>query len=56
MADGSATERLPLSALPAGSPIVVGSGLVVPTGLGSLRAVADERLGASAPHPGSESR
>ncbi len=49
MADGSAPERIPLGALPAGPPVMAGARLVVPTGLGSLRAVADEHLGAGAP-------
>jgi outer membrane protein assembly factor BamB len=56
MADGSATERVPLGALPAGPPIVTGPRLVVPVGLGTLRAVADDRLGASSASSGSEPR
>ncbi len=55
LADGMASERLTLGALPAGAPLLVGGRLVVPTGLGTLRAVADDRLGASAPHPGTGS-
>ena len=58
MADGSATERIPFGALPAGMPVVSGPRLVVPTGLSTLRAVADEHLGAGGPrpHPGSDTR
>ena len=52
LADGATSERIDLASLPAGAPLVAGGRLIVPTGLGSLRAVADDRLGASAPPPG----
>ena len=52
LTDGATSERLSLGGLPAGAPLVAGGRLVVPTGLGSIRAVADDRLGAPTPPPG----
>lgn len=54
-ADGSASGRVKLDILPAGAPAFAGPRLIVPTGLGTIRAVADERLGAAAPPTGAES-
>jgi hypothetical protein len=52
LADGSASERLALGVLPAGAPHEAGGRIVVPTGLGTLRPVQDDRLGAAGLTPG----
>ncbi len=53
LADGATSERLALGVLPAGSPVVSGGRVFVPSGLGSIRAIAEERLGGAGASTGS---
>jgi outer membrane protein assembly factor BamB len=52
LADGATSERLALDVLPAGAPVVSGGRVFVPSGLGSIRAIAEERLAATNPGSG----
>ncbi len=52
LADGATSQRLALDVLPAGAPVISGGRVFVPSGLGSIRAIIEERLGTENPGSG----